>query len=62
MKNPTYYNRTLKYSARKLRNNPTKFEKILWTFIRRQQIKNIQFYRQMAIGTPEFITFKEKVS
>ena len=32
MKNQTFYNRTLKYSARELRNNPTKFEKILWNF------------------------------
>lgn len=51
MRNQIYYNRTLKYTARKLRNNPTKFERILWSVIRKQQIQNIQFYRQIAVGT-----------
>lgn len=51
MRNQIYYNRTLKYTARELRNNRTKFENILWSVIRKQQIQNIQFYRQIAIGT-----------
>ena len=44
-----YYNRTLKYCARKLRNNSTKYEKILWNYIRKKQIQNIQFYRQVSM-------------
>ena len=50
MKNQIYYNNSLKPLARHLRNNTTKFEKILWNNLRKKQIQNIQFYRQVPIG------------
>ena len=34
--NQIYYNRTLKYCARELRNNSTKYEKILWNYIKKK--------------------------
>ena len=51
MKHQSYYNNSLKPIARQLRNNTTKFEKILWNNLRKKQIQNIQFYRQVPIGT-----------
>jgi very-short-patch-repair endonuclease len=44
------YNSNLKKTGRKLRNNLTDAEKILWSKIRKRQIKNYQFLRQRPIG------------
>ena len=43
MKSQSYYNKSLKPIARQLRNNTTKFEKILWNNLRKKQIQNIQY-------------------
>ncbi len=40
----------LKNIARKLRNNATEAEIKLWARIRRNQIRNLRFYRQKQIG------------
>ncbi|MGD0465814.1 MAG: endonuclease domain-containing protein [Gammaproteobacteria bacterium] len=45
------YNNSLKPIARHLRNEPTCYEKILWNRLRKKQIQNVQFYRQVPIGT-----------
>lgn len=39
----------IKMRARKLRNNQTPTEKILWEEIRKRQIKNLRFLRQYPI-------------
>jgi very-short-patch-repair endonuclease len=44
------YNKNLKQIARKLRSNPTNAENILWRYVRKKQIYDIQFYRQKVIG------------
>ena len=44
------YNKNLKQISRTLRKNMTKEEIILWSRIRRKQIKEVQFYRQKPIG------------
>ncbi len=44
------YNHKLRKYSRKLRNNMTEAEKLLWSRIRRKQIQNYQFYRQKIIG------------
>ena len=44
------YNAKLKSFSRELRNNMTDAEKLLWSKIRRKQLKNLQFYRQKIIG------------
>lgn len=44
------YNKHLKQAARDLRSNTTNAENILWSYIRKKQIYNIQFYRQKIIG------------
>jgi very-short-patch-repair endonuclease len=44
------YNRSLKYVARTLRKNMTDSERLLWSRIRRKQLKGLQFYRQKPIG------------
>ena len=44
------YNRNNKVNSRQLRTNQTPAEILLWSKIRRRQIKNIQFYRQKPIG------------
>ena len=44
------YNKNLKQISRTLRKNMTKEEIILWSRIRRKQIKEAQFYRQKPIG------------
>ena len=44
------YNKSLKQISRTLRKNMTKEEIILWSKIRRKQIKKAQFYRQKPIG------------
>jgi very-short-patch-repair endonuclease len=45
-----YYNRRLKHTARTLRKNMTQSEILLWSRIRRKQLKGYQFYRQKTIG------------
>ena len=44
------YNKSLKETARHLRNNMTDAEKMLWSRIRGKQISGIQFYRQKPIA------------
>ncbi len=45
------YNNSLKSIARQLRNESTRSEKILWSRLRKKQIQNVQFYRQVPVGT-----------
>lgn len=45
-----YYNQKNKMNARHLRANQTDAENLLWSRLRRKQIKNIQFYRQRLIN------------
>ncbi|MEF9426891.1 MAG: endonuclease domain-containing protein [Candidatus Mariimomonas ferrooxydans] len=45
-----YYNTKLKKHSQELRKNMTDAEKLLWSQLRRKQLKNIQFYRQRIIG------------
>ncbi len=45
-----YYKRYLKQLARTLRSNMTDSECLLWSRIRRKQLKGYQFYRQRPIG------------
>ncbi|RJR18845.1 MAG: endonuclease domain-containing protein [Nitrospiraceae bacterium] len=44
------YNNKLKPFSRSLRSNMTDAEKLLWSKIRRKQLKGLQFYRQKIIG------------
>jgi very-short-patch-repair endonuclease len=44
------YNQKNKFNARNLRSNQTDAESLLWLYLRRKQINNIQFYRQRPIG------------
>jgi len=44
------YNPKLKNTARTLRKNMTDSERLLWSRIRRKQLKGYQFYRQKVIG------------
>ncbi len=44
------YNKRLKQFSRNLRKNMTEAEKLLWSKIRRKQLKGLQFYRQKIIG------------
>ncbi len=39
----------LKEKRRRLRNNPTKAESVLWKYLRNRQIENIKFRRQFSI-------------
>lgn len=45
-----YYNRKLKNVARTLRKNMTDSERLMWSRLRRKQLKGLQFYRQKVIG------------
>ena len=45
-----YYNKNLKDHSRTLRKNMTDAERLLWSRIRRKQLKGHQFYRQKIIG------------
>ena len=45
-----YYNRRLKNTARTLRKNMTDSERLLWSRIRRKQLRGFQFYRQKTVG------------
>ena len=38
------------YIARKLRQSPTKEERVLWQLLRNRQFKNLKFKRQFPIG------------
>ena len=44
------YNKDLKQYSRELRKNMTEAENLLWSKIRRKQLKGYQFYRQKIIG------------
>jgi len=45
-----FYNKKLKSYARTPRKNSTDAERLLWSKIRRKQLKGYQFYRQKIIG------------
>lgn len=45
-----HYNGRLKPFSRQLRSNMTEAEKLLWSRIRRKQLKGKQFFRQRIIG------------
>jgi very-short-patch-repair endonuclease len=45
-----HYNKNLKALARELRKNMTDAERLLWSKIRRKQIREYQFYGQRIIG------------
>jgi len=45
-----FYDQKLKGYARELRKNMTNVERLLWSKIRRKQLKGYQFYRQKIIG------------
>jgi very-short-patch-repair endonuclease len=45
-----FYNKVLKDYARSLRKNMTDAERLLWSRIRRKQLKSYQFYRQKILG------------
>ncbi len=44
------YNRNLKQTARRLRADMTNSEQILWSRLRKKQLRSTQFYRQKPIG------------
>lgn len=44
------YNKDLKQLSRNLRKGMTAAEKVVWSNIRRKQLKGHQFYRQKIIG------------
>lgn len=44
------YNRKLKEYAQDLRKNMTNAERLLWSKVKRKQVKNTHFYRQKTIG------------
>jgi very-short-patch-repair endonuclease len=44
------YNKELKPFARELRKNMTDAERLMWSRLRRRQIKDYQFYRQKILG------------
>jgi len=48
--NHLLYSKNLKNFSRQLRRSSTDAEKLLWSKIRRKQIKNFQFFRQKPIG------------
>ena len=51
MKKETFfYNPKLKKYSRTLRKNATDAERLIWSKIRKKQLKNLQFYRQKIIG------------
>ena len=52
-KNFLKYNPALKEKARELRNNSTKTEILLWTFLKGKQLRGFDFHRQKPID--EFI-------
>lgn len=44
------YNKELKTFARELRKNMTDGERLIWSKLRRRQIRGLQFYRQKIVG------------
>ena len=46
-----YYAARLKENSRQLRKKQTDCELLLWSRLRRKQLKGIQFYRQKPIGS-----------
>ena len=44
------YNPSLKNISRRLRTEMTESERVLWTRLRKRQIRGVQFYRQKPIG------------
>jgi len=45
-----FYNTKLKGYSRQLRKNMTDAERLLWSKVRKKQLKDYQFYRQRIIG------------
>ncbi len=45
-----FYNPNLKKYARELRKNLTEAEKLLWSRLRKKQLKGYRFHRQRIIG------------
>jgi len=45
-----FYNTKLKRYSQELRKNMTDAERLLWSRLRRKQLKDCQFYRQRIIG------------
>jgi very-short-patch-repair endonuclease len=45
-----FYNTKLKKYSQELRKNMTDAERLLWSKLRRKQVKNFQFYKQRIIG------------
>ena len=45
-----FYNTRLKRYSQQLRRNMTDAERLLWSRIRRKQLKGFQFYRQRIVG------------
>lgn len=45
-----FYNTKLKRYSQQLRKNMTDAEKLLWSKLRKKQLKDCQFYRQRIIG------------
>jgi len=45
-----FYNTKLKGYSRQLRKNMTDAERLLWSKVRKKQLKGYQFYRQRIIG------------
>jgi len=46
-----FYNTKLKRYSQELRKNMTDAERLLWSKLRRKQLKDCQFYRQRIIGS-----------
>jgi very-short-patch-repair endonuclease len=45
-----FYNPDLKHISRQLRSHMTDAENLLWSKLRRKQLRDCQFYRQRIIG------------
>jgi very-short-patch-repair endonuclease len=45
-----FYNTKLKRYSQELRKNMTDAERLLWSKLRRKQLRDFQFYRQRSIG------------
>ena len=45
-----FYNRKLRGYSRQLRKNMTDVERLLWSKVRKKQLKEYQFYRQRIVG------------
>jgi len=45
-----FYNTKLKKYSQELRKNMTDAERLLWSRLKRKQLRNFQFYRQRIIG------------